>query len=55
MLYHEHHFEAIKGGVKMTDMVSYRIPFGLLGKLVNWLFVGKKVAGKLKYYEQVIG
>jgi ligand-binding SRPBCC domain-containing protein len=55
MLYHEHHFEAIKGGVKMTDMVSYRIPFGLLGKLVNWLFVGKKVAGIFKYREQVIG
>ena len=55
MWHHEHHFEAVEGGVKMTDIVSYRVPFGLLGKLVNWLFVGKKVAGIFKYREQVIG
>jgi ligand-binding SRPBCC domain-containing protein len=55
MWHHEHHFEPVEGGVKMTDIVSYRLPFGILGKLVNWLFVGKKVAGIFKYREQVIG
>lgn len=41
--HHQHHFEAIAGGVMMTDIVHYRIPFGWLGNLANALFVGKKL------------
>jgi ligand-binding SRPBCC domain-containing protein len=35
MWHHEHHFEKVQEGVKMTDIVSYHIPFGVLGKLAN--------------------
>lgn len=31
--HHQHHFKPIEGGVEMTDIVHYRIPFGPLGAL----------------------
>jgi ligand-binding SRPBCC domain-containing protein len=36
--HHEHFFETVPGGVKMTDIVHYKVPLGLLGRLVHpWL------------------
>ena len=31
--HHQHHFKSIAGGVEMTDIIHYRIPFGPLGEL----------------------
>lgn len=33
--HHQHHFKAIDGGVEMTDIVHYRVPFGFLGDLAH--------------------
>lgn len=41
--HHQHHFKAVPGGVLMTDEVNYAIPFGIIGQLAHWLFVGKQV------------
>lgn len=30
---HEHHFKPIADGTEMTDIVQYKIPFGILGNL----------------------
>jgi ligand-binding SRPBCC domain-containing protein len=36
--HHEHFFESVPGGVKMTDVVHYQVPLGILGRLVHpWL------------------
>lgn len=40
---HQHHFKIIEGGVEMTDIVHYRNPLGILGKLADTLFVKKKL------------
>jgi ligand-binding SRPBCC domain-containing protein len=37
--HHQHHFREIDGGVEMTDIVHYRIPFGFFGNIANHLFV----------------
>lgn len=47
--HHQHHFKAIPGGVEMTDIVHYKVPLGLLGRLANWLFVKKKLDGIFAY------
>jgi len=47
--HHEHHFEAVEGGVLMTDIVSYTLPFGFLGKLAHWLFVRKQLEAIFEY------
>ena len=41
--HHEHHFKAVEGGVEMTDIVSYELPFGVLGKEVHPILVKKKL------------
>lgn len=41
--HHRHHFEAVEGGVRMTDLVHYGLPFGPLGALAHLLFVRRKL------------
>lgn len=41
--HHQHHFKAIEGGVEMTDIVHYKNPLGILGRLANRFFVKRKL------------
>lgn len=41
--HHEHHFKEVEGGVEMTDIVSYVIPLGILGKIAHPFIVKKKL------------
>ena len=43
MWHHQHHFKAIEGGVEMTDIVHYKLPFCFLGDIANALMVRKKL------------
>ena len=47
--HHEHHFKAVEGGVEMTDIVSYEIPLGFLGRLMHPLVVKKKLEEIFEY------
>lgn len=49
MWHHEHRFEEEEGGILMTDKVSYKIPFGLLGHIAQSLFVKKQLKGIFKH------
>ncbi len=37
--HHQHHFKELNGGVEMTDIVHYKLPFWFLGDIANSLFV----------------
>ena len=50
--HHEHRLEEIEGGVLMTDLLSYKLPFGFLGDILHWLFLRKKIKGIFQYREQ---
>lgn len=39
MWHHQHHFIEINGGVEMTDIVHYKIPYWIFGDIANELFV----------------
>ncbi|MEY3399031.1 MAG: hypothetical protein RL220_1625 [Bacteroidota bacterium] len=41
--HHEHHLEAVQGGVAMTDIIHYSPPMGILGAAANQLFIKKKL------------
>jgi ligand-binding SRPBCC domain-containing protein len=41
--HHEHHFEAIDGGVRMKDILHYDIGKGFLGVIAGKMFVDSKV------------
>lgn len=52
--HHQHHFKEIEGGVEMTDLVHYRIPFWLLGDLANTFFVRNQLKKIFEYrYKKV--
>ncbi len=39
--HHQHLFKAIPGGVEMSDIIHYKLPVGIFGRLANALFVKK--------------
>ncbi len=41
--HHEHHFETVDNGVLMSDIVSYELPFGILGKIAHPILVQRKL------------
>ena len=43
MWHHEHKIEPIEGGVLMTDIVSYKPPFGILGSIANHILIKKQL------------
>lgn len=43
MWHHEHKIEPIEGGVLMTDIVSYKPPFGFLGSIANTILINKQL------------
>lgn len=43
MWHHQHHFKQVSGGVEMTDIVHYKLPFWFLGDIANALFVNKQL------------
>ena len=52
--HHEHHFEQVPGGVKMTDLVHYRLPLGWLGKLAHHLLVKQQLAALFEYRHKTV-
>ncbi len=52
--HHEHHFKEVQGGVEMTDIVSYELPFGILGKMVHPLVVKKKLDQIFAYRFKIV-
>jgi len=43
MWHHQHHFKAVEGGVEMTDIVHYKLPFWIFGDIAQGLFVRKQL------------
>ena len=41
--HHQHHFKEVEGGVEMTDIVHYKIPFWFIGDIAHALVVRKQL------------
>lgn len=54
MWHHQHLFKELDGGVEMTDELHYAIPFGILGQLVNAIFVRREVNGIFDFRFRVL-
>jgi ligand-binding SRPBCC domain-containing protein len=37
--HHEHHFKSTANGTIMIDLVKFESPYGVVGKITNWLFL----------------
>jgi ligand-binding SRPBCC domain-containing protein len=51
---HQHRFREADGGTWIEDEISYRLPFGPLGKLVNWLMVGRQLRAIFEFRGRAI-
>jgi ligand-binding SRPBCC domain-containing protein len=47
--HHQHHFKPIEGGVEMTDLIHYAIPFGVMGRVAHALFVKRQLEAIFAY------
>lgn len=54
MWHHQHYFEEIEGGVLVKDVIHYVVPFGILGRIANWLFVRKQLNGIFAFRKNVL-
>lgn len=52
--YHQHFFKEVEGGVEVTDLVHYRIPFAFLSPLINRMVVEGKLAHIFGYRRDVL-
>lgn len=51
---HKHSFTEVEGGVEMVDELEYAIPFGILGRFANHLFVEDEVKSIFNYRYHVL-
>lgn len=47
--HHKHFLKEVEGGIEMTDLLHYRVPFGIIGKTVNALFIKNKIKEIFEY------
>ena len=52
--HHKHFFNKIKDGVEMIDIVDYRLPFGVLGRMAHPLFIKKKLNQIFDYRYKIL-
>jgi ligand-binding SRPBCC domain-containing protein len=41
--HHQHIFREAENGIEMEDIVTYAVPFGLIGRIANSLIISKKI------------
>ena len=52
--YHEHSFEPWNDGIKMTDHVTYAVPFSLLGEVIHMFWIQRRLAAIFDFRQQKI-
>lgn len=60
MWHHEHHFQELTdGSVEMIDRITYKLPFGFLGRLLASTLIKKRLKAifeyRYQYCERVFG
>ncbi len=50
--HHKHFIESIPGGVRMEDIVDYKLPFGVLGQLLHPILVKPKLKEIFEFRKQ---
>lgn len=52
--HHTHEFETAESGTQMTDTVRYAMPFGVLGRIAQRLFVTRQLQKIFDYRSEVL-
>jgi ligand-binding SRPBCC domain-containing protein len=54
MWHHEHHIKNVNGGVLMTDILSYKLPYGFFGDIAHRMFVKSKIQEIFEYRRKAL-
>lgn len=52
--HHEHRFKEVEGGVELEDLIHYKLPFGVLGRALNKIFVKGEIEKIFAYRKEVM-
>lgn len=52
--HHQHFFKEVAGGIEMLDEINYAIPFGLIGRMANVLFVARQLNRIFSYRFKIL-
>lgn len=52
--HHQHILEPNKDGVKMTDIVTYGLPLGFLGRFMNKIYIRKQLRDIFEYRKKAV-
>ncbi len=52
--HHQHQFEAVPGGVRMTDLVHYQLPFGKVGDVLAGGLVRRRLERIFTYRREIL-
>lgn len=52
--HHQHHFYEQDNGVLMKDLLHYKVPYGIIGTLADFILVDKRVEEIFRYREKAI-
>ena len=52
--HHEHHFKTVDGGVEMTDIIHYQLPFGWFGNLFHGMIVLPKLNQIFRFRKKIL-
>ncbi len=52
--HHQHHFEEVEDGVKMTDIIHFKLPFSLLAPIAYQFFVKKKLRQIFTFRQEIL-
>jgi ligand-binding SRPBCC domain-containing protein len=50
--HHKHFVHKIEGGVEIEDIIDYKVPFGILGRLLHPVLVKPKLEGIFNYRKE---
>ena len=54
MWHHKHEFNIIDGSVEVVDTINYIVPFGFIGKVVNFFFIKNDLNKIFTYRYKII-
>ena len=52
--HHQHHFEPQDGGVLMTDILHYKVPYGIIGTIADAIYVDQQIEKIFQFRKKAV-
>ena len=52
--HHQHHFKSVDAGTEVTDLVHYKLPMGILGRILQHTFIKNQLNAIFNYRQEAL-